>query len=105
QVRESYNVMDYKALIDYAQANVGKPFASDAIEGIVNLSITYTFSEGGKCHISHTFKALKKVSILSCGFLQSIALSAAGKVTKRYMPNVLPKSGIDFKSIQDMTDY
>jgi hypothetical protein len=105
QVQESYNVMDYKSIIDYAQANIGQSYKNDSISGVVKLSINYTFSKGCNCLISHSIKALKKVALGACGFLQSVALGLSGHTLKRYMPNVLAKSGIDFKNIADMTSY
>lgn len=107
QVRETYNVMDYKALIDYARANIGTHYAQnrDVIDGVVRLGITYTFREGGKCVIHHNFRALKKLSILNCGFIQSVAMSLSGHTLYQYLPNVLPKGGYDFRNLVDMTNY
>lgn len=105
QVQENYNVMCYKEIIDYAQSHIGTSYANDNVGGAVKLSITYTFTKGCNCHISHTFKALKKVTILNCGFIQSFPMSFSGHKIYRYMPNVLPKSGIDFKTLVDMSTY
>jgi hypothetical protein len=105
QVQESYNIMDYKSIIDFAQNNIGVSYATANIAGAVNLSITYTFTKGGKCHISHTFKALRKVAINNCGFIQSSVMSLTNHSVRRYMPNVKPKSGYDFKSIVDLSTY
>ena len=105
QVLESYNVMDYKAIIDYAQSNIGQSYINDQIAGVVRLAVSYTFTRGGKCFISHSFRALRKLSVLNCGFLQSVIISLDGYTVKRYMPNVAIKGGIDFKNIVDMTSY
>jgi hypothetical protein len=105
QVQESYNIMDYKSIIDFAQNNIGVSYVTADIAGAVNLSITYTFTKGGKCHISHTFKALRKVAINNCGFIQSSVMSLTNHSVRRYMPNVKPKNGYDFKSIVDLSTY
>jgi hypothetical protein len=105
QVVESYHIMDYKSLIDYAQANIGTSFANNAVEGIVKISNTFTFTKGCKCTVASSIKALKKVFLGVSGLLQSVGLDAASHTLKRYMPNVLPKSGVDFKNIHDMSSY
>src|SRR5690606_25973098 len=97
--------MDYKSIIDYAQCNKGSSYKNDSVAEIIKMSINYTFTKGCKCLISHGLKTLKKVSLGACGFLQSVALSASGHTLKRYMPYVLPKSGIDFKTLVDMTNF
>jgi hypothetical protein len=104
-IRESYNVMDYKALLDYAQANIGVSYANDNVEGVVRVAIDYVFGSGGSMVVHHNYRALKKHSILYCGFVQSAVMALTGYKVKRYMPNVLPKSGFDFKSIVDLTTY
>ena len=105
QVQERYNVMDYKALVEYAKNNIGMSFKNDNVDGVVNLSINYTFTKGANCTISHTMKALKKVSVGNCGFLQAIALAKSSHTLKRYMPDVLPINGLDFEQMVDMTNY
>jgi hypothetical protein len=104
-IRESYNIMDYKALLDYAQTNIGVSYANDNVEGVVRVAIDYVFGTGGSTVIHHNYRALKKHSILHCGFMQSAVMSLTGHKVERYMPNVLPKSGVDFKSPVDLTTY
>jgi len=106
QVIEQYNIMDYKEILDFLQANIGKTFVGrEDIGGIVKMSIVYTYTKEGKCLVSHGLKALKKVYLASCGFLQSVALSSSGYTLKRYLPGILPKNGYDFKTLVDMTNY
>jgi hypothetical protein len=104
-IRESYNVMDYKALLDYAQANIGVSYANDNIDGVVRVAIDYVFGVGGSMVIHHNYRALKKHSILYSGFIQSAVMALTGYKVFRYMPNVLPKSGVDFKNIVDLATY
>lgn len=105
QVQESYNVMDYKSIIDYAQTHIGTSYKNDSIEGVVRLSINYTFGKGANCLISHSYKALKKVTISKGGFLQAYVPKLTGYTVKRYIPGVVAKSGFDFANIVDMTTY
>jgi hypothetical protein len=105
QVQESYNVMDYQAIIDYAQTNIGTSFKNDAIAGTVRLSINYVFGDKGSLVINHNFRALKKITISNCGFIQSFPMALSGHKIYRYLPNVLPKSGVDFKTLVDMSAY
>ncbi|WP_254489327.1 BppU family phage baseplate upper protein [Bacillus thuringiensis] len=105
QIQESYNIMDYKSIIDFAQGNIGQSYKQDSIEGVVRLSVNYTITKGCNCLVSHNIKALKKVSLTACGFIQSAALSLAGHTLKRYMPGVTEKNGYDFKTLVDMTSY
>ncbi|WP_277680085.1 hypothetical protein [Gracilibacillus dipsosauri] len=105
QVQESYNIMDYKGIIDFAQSNIGVSYKNDAVKGVVKISNNYTFTKEGKCLVSGSIKALKKVFLGECGFMQSVALNLSNHTLKRYMPNVLVRDGIDFKNIQDMTNY
>lgn len=105
RVWEEYTIMDYKAIIDYAQANVGSFYGDADIDGVVKLSNTFTFTYGGKCTTSHGFLALKPVSVANCGFLQSYSLTASNHTRKRFMPNVASKNGFDFPSGVDLDAY
>jgi hypothetical protein len=106
QVQEQYDVMDYKAIIDYAQSNIGQSYVNGNIEGLVQLSNTFTYGEGLKCTTSHSMKVLKKAKFGRCGFLQSVALNAiSGHTRKRFMPNVNVKNGFDFANGIDLDAY
>lgn len=105
QIVEKYNVMDYKAIIDYAQGNIGVSYKNNNVEGVVTLTNVFIFTNRLKCTTSHTLNALKKVTLANCGFLQSSVFSPAGLTRKRFMPNVLPKSGFDFASGIDLDTY
>lgn len=105
QVQESYNVMCYKEIIDYAQSNIGASYAEADIPGVARLSINYVFGAKGSCVIHHNIRALKKFNTIDCGFIQSQPMSLTGYKVWRYLPNVLPKSGVDFKTPVDLTTY
>lgn len=107
RVIESYEIIDYKSLIDWARSHVGQSFAANtaAIDGVVRIANVYTFRGGGRCTVSSSLTALKPVALGNTGFLQSVALGRAGHTTHRYMPGVKPKSGVDFSQFVDMTGY
>lgn len=105
EVREAYTVMDYKALIDWSQANIGVAPTSNAIAGVVRLTNTYTMTARGKCLVSSTLKALTNVDLLATGFIQYTAMVRAGQTLFRYIPGVVAKSGYDFSNLVDMTSY
>ena len=106
-VKESYKVLDYGAIVDFAQNNIGVSYAenTDKIAGIVKISNTYTFRKGLKCTTSHSLLALKNVNLGRCGFLQSFPMSVSGYTVKRFMPNVKAKSGYDFSKGVDLSTY
>lgn len=105
EVRETYTVMDYKAIIDWAQANPGKSYANDLVGGVLKISNTFRFTPGGKCLVSTSWKALTAVTLLNCGCVQSAVMSKAGSTIWRYMPGVLAKGGFDFSVPIDMSAY
>uniref|UniRef100_UPI00359FEC17 hypothetical protein n=3 Tax=Jeotgalibaca porci TaxID=1868793 RepID=UPI00359FEC17 len=106
-VKESYKILDYGAIVDFAQNNIGVNYAenTDKIAGIVKISNTYTFRKGLKCTTSHSLLALKNVNLGRCGFLQSFPMSVSGHTVKRFMPNVKAKSGYDFANGVDLSTY
>lgn len=98
-VVETYNIMCFKGIQDFLKNNIGCKPNDNRIQGALRFTISYKFTKGAKCFITHGVKALKKVDFGMCGFLQSVRLSPqTGDTVFRYMPNVKPKSGIDFKS-------
>jgi hypothetical protein len=105
QVQESYNVMDYKSLIDYAQSHIGTSYENNSVEGVVRLSINYNFKEKGSVLINHNIRILKKVSMGDCGFVQYFPIGLSGHILTRYLPNSLTNGGYNFKNIVDMTSY
>ncbi|MGG3451169.1 BppU family phage baseplate upper protein [Domibacillus aminovorans] len=104
-VKEKYDIMDYKAIIDYAQANIGQSYAAGNIAPEITISNTFTYSKGLDCSTSNSLYTHKKASLGRCGFLQAGVLSLAGHTVKRHVPGVLPKSGIDFSTEVDLTSY
>lgn len=96
QVFESYNIMDYQGIIDFAQSNVGVSYENDNVDGVLNLSNSYEFGESLKCTTSHGLRALKNATLGRCGLLQSVAIDLSGYVGIRYMPGVSSKDGYDY---------
>lgn len=105
RVKEQYNIMCYKELIDLAHRNIGVHFTKLNIPTAVRMKIDYLYTKGCNCFISHTLTTLKKITFCNCGFIQSIVIAGNGKNVYRYLPNVKAKSGIDFGTLYDMANY
>ena len=104
-IKEEYNIMDYKDIIDKAQSNVGTPYHELEIEGVTRMTNTYTFTKGLKNSTSHGIQALKTVNFMRSGFLQSARMGLSGHNLVRYVPNLKPVGGFDFGVGEDMTSY
>lgn len=104
-IKEKYNIMSYKGIIDFAQNNIGQDFANDTVPALVELNNTFMYSTGLKCTTTHSLTVLEKINLGRSGFLQSGPLELTGHHLKRYMPNVKEKSGFDFGNGVDMLNY
>ena len=104
-INEKYTVLDYKSILDYHQVNIGVAYNPNNIEGILEISNTFIYRDKLKCTTSHSVRSLKKCRIGASGFLQSVKLSLAGHTTMRYLPGVLPKSGVDFSAGVDLATH
>ncbi|WP_429960454.1 hypothetical protein [Enterococcus sp. AZ012] len=82
---EQYNIMDYKKIVDWAKANIGKSIENDDIGGAVKITIAYVFTQGCKCLVSHSAEFLSKQIIQNNGFLQAASLNSGAK---RYVPDL-----------------
>lgn len=107
QVMESYTILDYKGIIDWARANVGQSFAAnrDAIAGALRISNIYTFREGGRCTLSTSLTAVRPVTLGNTGIIQAFKLDEGAGTLWRYLPGVKAKSGVDFAVPVNMTTY
>ncbi len=105
RVKEQYNIMCYKELIDLVHRNIGVHFTKLNIPPAVRMTIDYIYTKGCNCFISHTVTTLKKITFGNCGFIQSIVIAGNEKNVYRYLPNVKAKSGIDFGTLYDMGTY
>jgi hypothetical protein len=102
---EKYNVIDYKSMIDYLQANIGSYHDDDNIGGVVELSNVYEIKKGDDVVVTSTFRVLVNVDIDECGFIQTYPPNAPGYTQYRYVPDVVSKSGWDFKNLVDISSY
>ncbi|MGM9536560.1 MAG: hypothetical protein ACI3VR_14945, partial [Intestinibacter sp.] len=104
-ITEKYNILCYKALHEYLKNNVGKKLLKEnlnTIDGVIELCINYKFKNNALVLINHTLKALKKVTLGNCGFLQSVRLNPN---TSHYIPNVKPKGVWDFSQLTNINSY
>ena len=102
-VRENYNVMCYKELLDFMQSHIGGDLHDNAIGGVYAISNTYTYTKGLACTIYGSLRALKKMTTTNWDGIQAILLNSA--TTRRYLPNVKVKSGYDLHSGVDMSGW
>ena len=106
-VVDSYDILDYKSIVEWAKNNVGKDYANsrNSIDGVLRMSNTYTYYEPGKCLTTHSMYALKTVQMGRTGVLQSVALQHPTSAVYRYVHNVDTVNGINFKSPINLADY
>lgn len=102
-VRENYNVMCYKELLDFMQSHIGGDLHDNSIGGVYAISNTYTYTKGLACTIYGSLKALKKMTATNWDGIQAILLNSA--TTRRYLPNVKVKSGYDLHAGVDMSGW
>lgn len=107
EIVENYQILDYKAIIDFARNNVGKDYADyrDNIQGVLAMSNTFTYYDKGKCTTSHSIRALQKVLMARTGVLQSVSLEHPTYKTFRYVPNVKAINNVDFTKPIDLSTY
>ena len=106
-VVDSYDILDYKSIVEWAKNNVGKDYANsrNSIDGVLRMSNTYSYYEPGKCLTTHSIYVLKTVQMGRTGVLQSVALQHPTSAVYRYVHNVDTVSGINFKSPINLADY
>lgn len=104
---ESYQILDYKSIVDFARNNVGKDYANyrDTIQGVLAMSNTFSYYGKGKCTTSHSIRALQKVLMGRTGVLQSMPLEHPTYKTFRYVPNVKMMGTVDFTKPVDLSTY
>ncbi len=106
-INEKYTILDFKSIVDWAQLNVGKDFATarDSIDGLLEISNTFQFYGKGLCTTSHSIKILKKVLLGQTGVLQSVALEHPSLKVWRFVPNTLQIGTVDFTKPIDLSTY
>lgn len=105
KIKEKYNIMDYKGIIDWARNNVGKYYGDNKIPACIEVILTYEFTSAANCIVYTTYNFFNKINLMECGTIQSAALAAVGSRLYRYLPHVKVKNSIDFSNLIDMTDY
>lgn len=92
-IRETYEILDYKHVRDWAVAHIGQHYATAHHKPAVGLETEWRITPGGKARLHTALWEVSPTKLTSCGFLQSQALS--GAVT-RYLFGVAPIGGIDW---------
>lgn len=105
EVRESYEILDYKALYDTAAANIGTSYSTLAVTGAVLVTNVFRWSASG-LRITTTLDELQPTALAVCGAVQAYPISKSGATTVRYVPGVKSVAGSpDWGAGVDMTSY
>lgn len=104
EVRETYDVLDYRSIYDRAKANVGTPYSDLDVDGLVRVTNRYRFTAGGRVLVSTTLLELKPTGLGSCGGVQSAA-ATKGYGRRRYVPGVGVVGGFDWSAGVDVNAY
>src|SRR5699024_8923646 len=89
-VIESYEILDYRSILDFATTHIGQDYADsrNEIQGVLSMSNTFNLNNKGNCTTSHAIRALQKVLMGMSGVLQSVELQHPNLPVKRYIPNL-----------------
>ncbi|OIS57427.1 hypothetical protein [Staphylococcus equorum] len=106
-VIESYEILDYKSIVEFAKSNIGKDYADyrNSIQGVLSMSNTFHYYDKGKCTTSHSIRPLQKVLLGRTGVLQSMPLDHPGLPSYRFVPNVSTVGSVDFTKPIDLSSY
>ena len=106
-VIESYEILDYKSIVEFAKSNIGKDYADyrNSIQGVLSMSNTFHYYDKGKCTTSHSIRPLQKVLLGRTGVLQSVTLEHPSLPSYRFVPNVSTVGSVDFTQPIDLSSY
>ena len=99
-VYETYDIVDYNAILDELHNNIGTEYDISSItDYVAKISINYKFIGNGKCLVSSSISSYKDIVLSSCGLVQSQRIIAdTGETAYYYMGNVNEKSGINLST-------
>lgn len=106
-VIESYEILDYKSIVEFAKSNIGKDYADyrNSIQGVLAMSNTFHYYDKGKCTTSHGIRPLQKVLMGRTGVLQSMPLEHPSLPSYRFVPNLSTVGSVDFTKPIDLSSY
>lgn len=106
-VIESYEILDYKSIVEFAKSNIGKDYADyrNSVQGVLSMSNTFHYYDKGKCTTSHSIRPLQKVLMGRTGVLQSMPLEHPSSPSYRFVPNVSTVGSVDFTQPIDLSSY
>lgn len=106
-VIESYDILDYKSIVEFAKSNIGKDYADyrNSIQGVLSMSNTFHYYDKGKCTTSHSIRPLQKVLLGRTGVLQSMPLEHPSLPSYRFVPNLSTVGSVDFTKPIDLSSY
>ena len=103
-ITETYLIVSYKGLVDWAQANVGSnPFTNlPSMTQLARVSNTYRFTRS-QVTVSQKVTALEKF-VINMGVTQAIPLTVySGWSKKQFMPTIGSVGGLDFSTLADLS--
>lgn len=106
-VIESYEILDYKSIVEFAKSNIGEDYADyrNSIQGVLSMSNTFHYYDKGKCTTSHSIRPLQKVLLGRTGVLQSMPLEHPSLPSYRFVPNLSTIGSVDFTQPIDLSSY
>lgn len=105
EVRESYEILDYKSLYDTAAANIGTSYSTLSVDGAVLVNNVFRWTSSG-LRVTTTYDELSPTTLNACGGVQSEIISKSGATIVRYVPGVASVAASpDWGAGVDMTSY
>jgi hypothetical protein len=103
---ETYRIVSYKGMVDWAQAHIGSPVATAIAAGTVSalgrISNTYRFTAAGLV-VAQKFTATEAVN-LNMGVTQAIPLTIySGWSRKQFMAGIGTAGGLNFSTLVDLS--
>lgn len=96
-IRETYEILDYASIYDFAKANVGTPYWELPIEGAVRFEAEWRIRAGLKISARFALTELVPTALASTGFDQVEAMNIPAQQT-RYIPGVKAIDGRDWSA-------
>lgn len=84
EIRESYEIIDYRSLLEVARAHPGEPYWNHPLDGTVRIGLSYIYTGGCSCAIRTELTELTPSRLAQNGFVQ--ATSLGGTTVTRTVP-------------------
>lgn len=109
ELRESYIILDYKQLYDYAKAHPGAALNGDTLAaagcGAVQVQNIFRWEKPGIARITTIYDELQPTTLSICGAVQAGVHALAGQTITRYVPGMGTVSGNNWSNGVDLTSW